>query len=259
MNHNPYAAPQSQVELPTSPNGDMLDPPMERGIGAAFSWLSKGWALFMAAPGIWILMGLIFIFGYLIVAFLPFVGGIAAAILMPMMLAGLYVAADKLNFGEGASIGDLFEGFSRQPAQLALIGVASILMQLVLVVILIIPVLLLVFAAGAASGGGSEPGPMVIVGIAVIVLIAMAGSYVIGLATWFPPMMVAIHNMETVPAIKLSYAGGMRNLGATIVFGLLAVLLMFVGVLTVGLGLLVVVPWLAAASYAAYREIFFGD
>jgi len=259
VNHNPYAAPQSQVELPTAPNGDMLDPPMERGIGAAFSWLSKGWALFMAAPGIWILMGLIFVFGYLIVAFLPFVGGIAAAILMPMMLAGLYVAADKLNFGEGASVGDAFEGFSRQPGQLALIGVASILMQLVLVVILIIPVVLLIAAAGAMSGKSSEPGAVMIVGIALVVLIAMAGSYVIGLATWFPPMMVAIHNMETVPAIKLSYAGCMRNLGATIVFGIVAMILLMVGLLLVGLGVLVVVPWLAAASYAAYREIFFGD
>ncbi len=259
MNQNPYAAPQSQVEVTTHINGDLLDTPQAREIGAAFNWLSKGWTLFMQAPGAWVLMALIFFACYLMVSFIP-MGGLIIQILLPMVLAGLYLGADKLNFGEDIAVGQMFEGFSRNAGQLAMIGLIGFVMQLVLVIALIVP-FLLVFGFSMFTSGGDKPdiGAGSIVLLALLGLLAMAGSFLIAMATWFAPMIVAINNLEAVAAVKLSYQGGIRSFGACFVFGLVAMLLMVISIFTLGLGLLVLFPVMCTSSYVAYREIFYGD
>lgn len=258
MTQNPYAAPQSQVAQPNAaPNGVLLDPPKACDAGAALSWLSKGWTLFMQAPGPWVLMALLFLVGYLFIAFIP-MGGLIIQILLPMVMAGWYIAADKLNFGEDISVGMMFEGFSRNAAQLALVGLIGFLLQLVLAIVVLIPVFL-VFGLSLFGSGKPDFGTGSVIAIAVIGLVFLVGSYLIALAAWFAPMLVAMNDMDAVSAVKLSFSAGMRNLGATIVMAILMILLMFGAILTIGLGFLVVMPLLAAASYAAYREVFYGD
>lgn len=258
MNQNPYAAPQSQVAPSHAlPGGDLLDPPKACDAGAALSWLSKGWTLFMQAPGAWVLMALLFLVGYMIVAFIP-MGGLIIQILLPMVLAGMYIGADKLNFGEDIAVGVMFEGFSRNAAQLALVGLVGLLLQLVLAIIVLVP-FFLIFGLSLFSGDKPDFGTGSVIALAVVGLIFMVGSYLIALAAWFAPMLVAMNDMDAVSAVKLSFAAGMRNLGATIVMFLLMMLLMIGGLLTLGLGMLVVFPVLATASYAGYREIFYGD
>jgi uncharacterized membrane protein len=62
--------------------------------------------------------------------------------------------------------------------------------------------------------------------------------------------------MAPVDAMKLSFAATMRNPGAYVVFSLLAIGASILGTICLLVGLLIVIPALACAAYAAYRDIF---
>jgi hypothetical protein len=48
----------------------------------------------------------------------------------------------------------------------------------------------------------------------------MAGGMVLSLALWFAPALVVFDNVEALDALKLSLRGGLMNVGAFFVYGL---------------------------------------
>ena len=57
-------------------------------------------------------------------------------------------------------------------------------------------------------------------------------------------------------AFTQSIAAFNRNPAALLLFGALSFVLLMLGLATSGIGLLLALPWSAAASYAAWKEIF---
>ena len=55
----------------------------------AMQWLIEGWRGFMAAPGVWLDMTVVFLLIQLVLGMIPFLGGLAAAFLAPVLTAGL--------------------------------------------------------------------------------------------------------------------------------------------------------------------------
>lgn len=257
MDQNPYAAPQAPVVSQLNPGGGLLETPQALGMNASLSWLSKGWQMFMLAPGVWVLMALLFGFGYLFMAFIPF-GGFLIQIAMPIVLAGFYTGADRLNFGEPLEVAQITAGFSRHPGPLATVGVLSTVLQLVLGLPL---AFVMIFYGDSMSGSsfglsGYDALMAMMVSFGVLMFLVMVA---VSLATWFAPMLIALDHRDALAAIRLSWRGCMRNLGAIVLLMMVSLLVLLGLVLTLGLGYLVVMPWYCCASYVAYRQIFYGD
>ena len=76
------------------------------------------------------------------------------------------------------------------------------------------------------------------------------------MATWFAPALVFLHDMQPIPAMKASFAAGVKNWLPMLVFGLILAVALFFATLPAGLGFLLLVPVFAGAVYASYRDIF---
>lgn len=274
MTDNPYSAPQSRVDNSGTASMEGFNTePLARGAGAAISWLSKGWTLFSAASGTWALLGLALIgafFVLIVLSLVPILGSLiqmvanfAMTFLMPAFLAGLYMAADRLNRGEPIEFNDFFEGFRKNLGQLVMIGALNFAASLVMIV-----VLLIIFGVGIGVTVGfsalldnQEPqmSAGLIIFIAIAVLVALAFSFLIYMAFWFAPMLVAMNGMNAVDAVKLSFKASMRNIGGFILYAIIAGFAVLIAYIPCLLGLIVVFPVLACANYSAYREVFYGD
>lgn len=274
MSDNPYSAPQSRVDTAYSGSTDGFNPEaLARGAGASVSWLSKGWALFSAASGTWALLGLALIgalFVLIVISLIPILGSLvqmvanfAITFMMPAFLAGLYMAADRLNRGQTIEFNDFFAGFRHNLGQLVMIGVLNFAVSLVLIL-----VLLVVFGVGigvtvgfSAFVNNQEPemSAGLIIFIVIAALLAIALSMIIYMAFWLAPMLVAFNGMQAVDAVKLSFKAAMKNIGGFILFAIMASFAVLIAYIPCLLGLIVVMPVLACANYSAYREIFYGD
>jgi uncharacterized membrane protein len=66
-----------------------------------------------------------------------------------------------------------------------------------------------------------------------------------------------MEGMSALSAMKLSFSGCVRNILPFLLYGVLALVLFFLGALPAGLGLLVVMPVMTASMYTAYRDIYY--
>ena len=87
-------------------------------------------------------------------------------------------------------------------------------------------------------------------------LLSLALSVPLAMALWFAPALVFFNNMPPIPALKASFSACVKNTLAFVVYGLVAMVLMFFAALPVFLGFLVLIPVLSGSAYASYRDIF---
>jgi uncharacterized membrane protein len=238
----PISAPAFDGECRTVPAGN------------AFEWLRQGWAIFVANPGIWIAMTLIFLVIFVGMSIVPVIGQLAAQVLTPVFSAGVLLACQKAWKEERIEIPDLFAGFKRNTGDLVMVGVLYMAAMLALVAIVV------VVGGGSVAGGLLMGRPasygMAAGGMLLAVLFAVALSVPIFMALWFAPALVVFNNMRPVPALKASFNACLKNMLPFTVYGLITLVLCFFAALPVGLGFLVLGPVLAGSIYASYRDIF---
>ena len=108
--------------------------------GRGWGWITEGWRLFASAPGVWIVILLIYLGINVVLSLIPLIGGLAYLLLSPVLTGGILYGADKQARGETLEIGDLFRGFQDQGRMgpLVILGLISLagylLMGLILVV-----------------------------------------------------------------------------------------------------------------------------
>ncbi len=242
MEHFPITAPEFNGNCRTVPAGN------------AFEWLKQGWAIFMANPGIWVAISVIFFVIYLGLSIVPVIGQLAAHLLTPVLGAGWLLASQKVSNNGTLEIPDLFAGFKQNSQNLIMLGV------------LYMAAMLAIIAVAAVLGGGSMASGMMMgnsagVGMALggmmlALMISLALSVPVVMAMWFAPALVVFNNMQPVPALKASFDACMKNMLVFLVYGLITLVLCFFAALPLGLGFLVLVPVLAGSLYASYRDIF---
>lgn len=227
--------------------------------GACFDWLRQGWAIFIANPGVWLGMTLVFLVLLLAPSIVPLVGQLATWLLAPILAAGMLAACRRSAEGEEPAIPDLFTGFQRNTNGLVVVGALNVAGMLAILLFL---ALLgggslaggLVFGSAAPSLGiGVALGGLMLVGLLAVIL-----STPLLMALWFAPALVLFHAMPPVEALKASFNACLKNWLSFAVFGLLLSILVFFAVLPLGLGFLVLIPVMFGALYASYRDIFVG-
>ncbi|MGA9396133.1 MAG: BPSS1780 family membrane protein [Azonexus sp.] len=221
---------------------------------ACFQWLLEGWTRFIANPGVWIGSTVLLMVILLAITIVPVFGQIAVNLLLPVFAGGMVLMGRRQAIGEQAEIADLFAGFRHNAGSLVMVGVfytAGIFGIALVAVMLVSGGVLGGVVTGRVAGFGIAMGGMMLAALLVFVL-----SIPVIMATWFAPALVFLHDMQPIPAMKASFAAGVKNWLPMLVFGLILAVALFFATLPAGLGFLLLVPVFAGAVYASYRDIF---
>ena len=215
-------------------------------VGHAFAWYEEAMRLFKHAPFRWCALGLITLATEIGLQLVPGFGVAAARVIVPVVECGMLLGAAALDRGARLDIGYAFAAF-RAPAGalVAIVGSA-----------------LLVFAAEALAGyalagvnlladnaADAEMTPIELFGVFAIGALA-------SLPVTFVPLAALLAHASCGRAFASSLRGFAYNVAPLLLFGALALLLIAFGLLTFGAGLIAVYPLLAAASYAAWKDIY---
>lgn len=258
-NNNPYAAPSANLEQPASADAVTLLPsPRTVSIGRGWGWLAEGFGYFKRSPVGWIL-GLVV--GFLIVMvlnFIPLIGPLIYTLILYVLVGGIMLGCQEQSRGGQFQLGHLFEGF-KNPTKLVILSVVATLLSIVVMVAVMGPIYFQLIsmdpndAESVAAAGDmfADPKAFILQG-----LIIMALFIPITMAIWFAPALIAIHDVPVIKSLKMSFVGCLKNMLPFLVFGIVALVLIFIGTIPLGLGLLVVMPMITAGSYVAYRDIY---
>ncbi len=254
---DPYRAPSAELEpRPQNEEGDIiLQPPRVVGVGRSFGWIAEAFNMFRHYPLPWILTGLIQFGMGMLLGLVPFAGGALSTMINSVVLGGVMLGCAAQEFGEDYSINYVFLAFSR-PYKLISVSLIYTVVSYVILLSVLGPFgRTLIF-------GGLDPqtmeqqleamsGPILLTAVLMIPLI---------MATWFSIVLIALHNVSVVDAVRLSFQGCLRNLLPMIVLGLvfcLALGILFsIGMAPFAIGVLVMYPIMFISTYTAYRDIF---
>lgn len=238
---------------------DDLPPIRHVGVGHGVQWISAGWALFLRRPGFWILAALLQTLMVMLVLLVPLLGQVGAHLLMPILSAGLMVVAQRVDTDQPVTIPEVFTGFREHAPAVVNVGVWYMLGWMLIVA------LGLLLGGGAALSGMAVSmetqyawlGTIISVfGILLAVVVSLLLVLPLMMSVWLAPALAVFHDIPAMQAMKHSFVASWRSLPAFVVAFFLVTLLLFLTTLTLGLALLVVIPIMAGATYAAYRDLF---
>jgi uncharacterized membrane protein len=226
--------------------------------GQGWQWVKQGYALFMKAPLLWIVLLLICFIAMVALSKVPVVGEPLTSLLMPAVLVGLMVGCRALEHGEELELAHLFSGFRQRTAQLVTLGGIALVGQF-----LIFGVMMMVGGAtlvGILMSGQPVEDPEIvrqaISGAGIAVLLGLTLFSVLLMAMQFAPMLVYFNNATPLEAMKLSLRAFVNNIGAMSVYGVTFILLAILASIPMMLGWLVLLPIVFTSLYVCYCDIF---
>lgn len=220
----------------------------------ALQWLAAGWRLFTANPGVWVAQALILIVILTALGFVPLIGWAAAPVALPVLLAGMVAGARSLDEGGTLRVDHLFEGLKRHAGNLLMVGGFYLLGGLVAGLVAAAiggSALLTGMMTGSAGGAGMAMGGMM---LGMLVFSVLWGFLM--MALWFAPALVMLQDVAPLDAMKLSVQACLGNLLTFVVLAVMLFVLGWIAMLPAGLGTLVLIPVLAGALLAAWRDTF---
>ncbi len=232
--------------------------PQRLKAGRGWEWIKQGYALFMKAPLLWIVLLFICVIAAVGLSSVPIVGEPLVSLLMPAILVGLMAGCRALSQDEELELAHLFSGFKQHTSQLVTLGGISLVGQL-----LIFGVMMMVGGAtlvGILMSGQPDTDPNVLVqaaaGAGFAVLLGIVLFSLLMMAMQFAPMLVFFRNVPPVQAMKLSLRAFLYNALPMLVYGITFLLLAILATLPMMLGWLVLLPLVFTSLYASYCDIF---
>lgn len=238
----------------TAPAPPALPPVRPLPPGASLAWLAHGWRLFLRDPARWAIIALLFVLILAALGLVPLVGWAISLVGLPVLSAGLLTVADDAAAGRPVRIDGLFDGLRRNAAEHVMLGICYL-----------VGGLLTAFIAAAIGSSaaltGALIGPLAAAGLTVggvmlATIVFMALWLGLMMALWYAPALIVFHQAEPLAALRHSALACLRNLPAFFVLALCLYVLGWLALLPAGLGMLVLVPVVAGAQHAAWRDTF---
>lgn len=225
-------------------------------------WLAAGWRDFVHAPGVSLMTGLAITAAMLLVVSLvkpssyPFLAAGVFAVtvfLGPLLAVGLYEMSRRMEHRKSANLLQLHIGWLRNIS--GVLGAGMVLLLLLSVWYLIsMAIGTVIFGMGATSGGGTGA-------LSVGMLFVFSSVGVVTMVVTFVlmvvsvPMLIDHPEIDIVHAMHSSLRAVKRNPGVMALWATLIVLFTALAVAPLFLGLSVVFPLIAYASWHAYRDL----
>ena len=185
-------------------------------------------------------------------------GELAFAMLYPALSAGFIVGCRAIERGDELELAHILAGFRSHFPQLLTLGIISLIAGFLLgwlAAILLPPdpeVIKLL----------ENPTPELRDELPKLLPFAI-GQFIASLpvlmANWFAVPLIGLDGMRATHAIRWSVYACIANLGAFTIYGLAAFVLTLLALLPLGLGLILLVPTMAATTYTSYRDVFVAD
>jgi len=243
-------------ELGRIPPKTLIVPSRELKIGAGFGWLRSGWSDFKKAGSISFIYGMFVFLVSILVAWLAWkLGGYVLLITMlsgfvfvaPMLAFGLYSVSRQLCESSEADMGRTIRAIKRP------LGNAMVYTLVLLVVFLLwarAGMMVQVFFPYGKDPEWDHIITFLLIGSAVGSIFACISFA----ASVFSLPMIANRDVDVITAVISSINAVLRNKPAMFVWAILISAMTLVGFLTAGIGLIIIIPWLAYATWHGYRE-----
>ncbi len=212
----------------------------------AFAWYEEAMRLWKQAPIPWALLALLTLASELGLQAVPTVGPVLGKIVTPLVACGMVLAAAVADRGRRPPLRLAAAAFRARGTAIAAIVTAS-------------------FVTFAAEGYAAwwvadanlfAPGPDALE----LSNTAIFGIYAIGvlasLPVGFVPFHVLLEKTGFGDAFAASWNAFVLNTGPLLVYAAASMLLLGIGVMTMGVALVVVLPLWTASSYSAWKDIF---
>jgi uncharacterized membrane protein len=222
-----------------------------------WEWYADGWRLFMKNPVVWVLMTLILGVIVVVLQFIPLLGALAVALVVPVFMAGLVVTARNLREDRPVEITTLFDGF-RDRGRLTPLLILGAIMLGAQIVMMLVGMLLVggPMMAGAMMGGDMAQMAGLGIGAMFGSLVLMVMMLAIGAGLVFAVPLVMLRAEEPVAAVLRSLQGCVANLLPMLIFFILYGILAMIAMIPLFLGMLVLVPVATGGVYTAFTQIF---
>lgn len=268
---NPYSVPQSELQQdPGERRFALAASPRTAAMGRGFSWIAEGYSgYFRRSWGPWIgAMVLIFIV-FIVFSLIPVVN-ILFQVLTPFVwYAGLAIGCRAQAQDQPFRVSHSWAGFGKRVGSLILLSFAYNVAFIAIVALalgLVSPELL-TFDEQAFSSVNPRVAPQQ---VWLAVLLALALTLPVIMATFFAPHLIVFHEQSLLSAVRLSFIGCARNVLPFLLWGIGFLLLFIAQMVIVGvlmfavplaiavlvLGLLALLPVMTASIYIAYEDIF---
>lgn len=233
-----------------------------------WSWITRGFRLFMKSPAIWLALLVIMYACSKLLHYIP-VLGIVFVLLLPVFIAGLMEGCRALENGEDLELAHLVRGFRKNGAQLVTVGGISLVGNLA--------VAMIVFALGGEAMSTmakmltqtASVAPQVTeemraatASVGRALLVGTLVSLPLVMALWYAPLLVYFQDLGPIAAMKASFVGCLRNTLPMLVYGLVILGGMFLTMpFSMALGQYDLAVWLLApvvlpSLYVSYKDIF---
>jgi uncharacterized membrane protein len=212
----------------------------------ALAWYSEAMRLWKRGPATF--AGLAFVTLVASIAFepVPILGFVAANVIAPLIATGMLYASLAADRGEGPRLKHAIAPFAAPVGAQAAVVVAG----------------LVAFAAEALSAAQLAGVNLFLpareatnLPMRVVMAIYVAGI-IASLPLTFVPFAALFDGEGPRAAFATSVRAFTRNVPALALYAGISLLLLLVGLATMGVGLVLVLPWMAAASYAGWKDIF---
>jgi uncharacterized membrane protein len=221
-------------------------------------WIKKGYALFMQAPLLWIVLLVICFVAAAALSAVPVVGEPLASLLMPVVVIGLMSGCRSLEMGDELELAHLVSGFQKHTSHLITLGGIALVSQY------------LIFGAMVAVGGATlvsilmgnqapadpEVFQQAINGAGIAVILGAGAFTLLLMSMQFAPMLVFFRDVAPIAAMKLSLRAFTGNVGAMFMYGMAFLLLAILASMPMMLGWLVLMPMVFTTMYASFCDIF---
>lgn len=222
-----------------------------RSVGAdrALFWYREAMRLWRRGPGTFAVLALAVLIGEIALTLIPVVGTSVAQLVLPLVACGMLYASLAADRGDRPRVAHLAAVFGAPAHAIVAVIVSG----------------LVVFAGEGvtayAIAGANMLAPLA--SDASLTPPTILAIYVAGIAVSLPvtfvPFAALFDGAGVGDAFAESWQGFARNLLPMLIYGALSLALLALGWATYGVGLVLALPWWAASSYAAWKDVFAVD
>ncbi len=212
----------------------------------ALDWFSAAMRLWRRGPATFCAFALVVVAASVVLEPVPFAGAVAAHVLAPLLACGLLYGSLAADRGDRPRWSHLVAVFAAPlPAQAAVVAGGFV------------PLAVEALAAWSLAGVNvllpvTDASQLPVEAIAAIYAAGLAAS----LPVTFVPMAALFDGEPFGRAFAVSLQAFARNVPALAAYAAFSFVLLAAGIATSGLGLVLALPWIAAASYAAWKDVF---
>lgn len=211
----------------------------------ALVWYAEAMRLWKVGPMTLSLLGVLAILSQVALELWPEVGTLVSKIVVPLIACGMLYGADAAATGAKPKLAHAFAAFGAPAGAIAAVLVSSALTFAAEW-----------FAADALAGVNllrpASPAPDLDAGT---VLAIYAAGILVSLPMSLVPLAALFGGAGFGASFAISGTAFVRQPGAFLLYGAIAFALLAVGLLTMGIGLVIALPLIACATYAAWRDL----